>query len=413
MNLESAFALVVTLAFVGLICSIALVQAARSLLYICEPNEVLIFSGRRRAVEGGGEVGYRIIRGGRAWRVPLFERVDRIDLTNMIIDVAAHGAYSKGGIPLNVQGVANIKVAGHEPLLGAAVERLLGKPREDVAQMAKELLEGNVRGVLARLTPEEVNEDKAAFAAMLLEEAEHDIGRLGLLLDTLKIQNISDDRGYLDSLGRASSAEIIKKSRIAEAQNKATAIVRDAENRQRARLQQIEADAAIAVAKAERRVQDARTRTHALVAEERGHVEAEVAKAEAALVAEEARVEQVRHQLEADVVAPARAAMEAGVADARGRSAQILEQGRARIGALEEMIGAWKAGGPAARDLFLLQKLQPIAGALAGTIGSTKLDQITVLPSGDGAKGLVRLNEELKAAVGVDVAGAIERVGRR
>lgn len=413
MNLETSFALVVTLAFVGLICFVALVQAARNLLYICEPNEVLIFSGRRRQVEGGSEVGYRFIRGGRAWRVPLFERVDRIDLTNMIIDVAAHGAYSKGGIPLNVQGVANIKVAGHEPLLGAAVERLLGKPREDIAKMAKELLEGNVRGVLARLTPEEVNEDKTAFAAMLLEEAEHDIGRLGLLLDTLKIQNISDDRGYLDSIGRESSAEIIKRSRIAEAQAKATALVRDAENRQRARMQQIEADAGIAVAKAERRVQDARTRTHALVAEEVGRVEAEVAKAEAALLAETARVEQVRRQLEADVVTPARAGMEAGIAEAKGRSAQILEDGRARIAALNEMIGAWKSSGSSARELFLLQKLQPVAAALVSTVSSAKIEQITVLPgTGDGARGLVRLNEELKAALGVDVAGAVDRLGR-
>ncbi len=412
MNIETIFALGAVIVFVGLLSLFALVQAARNLLFICEPNEVLVFSGQRRAVEGG-EVGYRIIRGGRAWRVPLLERVDRLDLTNMIIDVSAHGAYSKGGIPLNVQGVANIKIASHEPLLAAAVERLLGKPRDEVAKMAKELLEGNVRGVLARLTPEEVNEDKVAFAEKLLEEAEHDIGKLGLSLDTLKIQNISDERGYLDSIGRKSSAEMVKRSRIAEAQAKARAIVSDAENRQRARLQQIQADAAIAVARADRRVQDARTKTHALVAEEQARVLAEVAKAEASLLAEEARVEQVRRQLEADVMAPASAAMEAGIAAARGRSARILEDGRARIGALDEMIGAWKEAGPAARDLFLIQKLQPVTAALMSTVGNVKIDKFTVLPPGDsGGRALVRLNEEVKGALGVDLAAAVDRFGR-
>ena len=188
----------------------AAVTMAGNILYICEPNEVLIFSGRRR-----GDRGYRTIKGGRGWRVPLIEEVDRLDLTNMIIDVAVQSAYSKGGIPLNIQGVANIKIASHEPQLGYAVERLLGRSRAQVIQMAKDVLEGNLRGVLSRLTPEEVNEDKLAFAEKLLEEAEHDLGKLGLVLDTCKIQNVADDRGYLDSIGRKQSAEIIKSSRIA------------------------------------------------------------------------------------------------------------------------------------------------------------------------------------------------------
>ena len=169
-----------------------------------------------------------------------------------------------------MQGVANIKIASYEPVLGAAVERLLGKPREELVRMAKDVLEGNLRGVLSRLTPEEVNEDKIAFAEKLLEEAEHDLGRLGLLLDTMKIQNVWDERGYLDSIGRKQSAEIIKKSRIAEARAKASAITRDADNRQRARMQQVEAEEQIAVAQAERRVVDARTRSTAMVAEQRG-----------------------------------------------------------------------------------------------------------------------------------------------
>lgn len=85
------------------------------------PNEALIFSGRPRRV-GDREVGYRVVRGGRALRVPLFEVVDSVDLTNIAIDIQVRGAYSKGGIPLNVHGVANIKLPGEEllVLLGGA-----------------------------------------------------------------------------------------------------------------------------------------------------------------------------------------------------------------------------------------------------------------------------------------------------
>ncbi|MCA9492271.1 MAG: flotillin family protein [Myxococcales bacterium] len=396
----------------GFSAAAAAVGLAGNVLYICEPNEVLIFSGRRRTTAEGSK-GYRIIKGGRGWRLPLVERVDRLDLTNMIIDVEVRGAYSKGGIPLNVQGVANIKVAGHEPVLGAAVERLLGKPRDELVKIAKDVLEGNLRGVLSRLTPEEVNEDKIAFAEKLLEEAEHDLGRLGLLLDTMKIQNVWDERGYLDSIGRKQSAEIIKRSRIAEARAKASAITRDADNRQRARLQQVDAEEEIAIAQAERRIIDAKTRGVAMIAEAEGQVQAQLAKATAAVEAEEARVEKVRRQLEADVIEPAKADMEAGIAAARGRSAKILEEGRATVRVLDEMIGVWNEAASSARDIFLMQKLQSVMTQLVSTVGTVKVDRITMLPAGDAGGGdtsrrAVRLVEELKGAIGVDLPKLLE-----
>ena len=411
--MEIVLGLMGIVAVVGGATTVAGIGLAGNLLYICEPNEVLIFSGRRRQV-GDDIKGYRIIKGGRGWRVPLFETVDRLDLTNMIIEVEVRGAYSKGGIPLNVQGVANIKIAGHEPVLGYAVERLLGKNRDELVQMAKDVLEGNLRGVLSRLTPEEVNEDKIAFAEKLLEEAEHDLGKLGLLLDTMKIQNVWDERGYLDSIGRKQSAEIIKKSRIAEARAKAEAIVRDSENRRRARLQQVTAEQQIATAKAERRVADAQTQATAMVAAQEGIVKAQIAKTESAMEAEEARVDKTRLQLEADVIEPARAQMEAGIAEAKGRSSRILEEGRATAQVLEEMIKVWKDAGDDARDIFLLQKLQKVMDSLIETVGEVKVDRITMLPpetgGGDAARRAVRLVEELKGAIGVDLPEILENM---
>jgi flotillin len=393
------------------LAAVAALFVTTRLLYICEPNEVLIFSGGLR------RGGYRVVKGGRSLRLPLFERVDRLDLTNMVIDLAVTGAYSKGGIPLTVQGVANLKIAGHDPKLGNAVERLLNKDRREVMRIAKDVLEGTLRGVLARLTPEEVNDDKITFAEKLLEEAEHDLSKLGLVLDNMKIQNVSDERGYLNSIGRKKSAEIIKNSRIAEARAKATAVIRDASNRERARLTEIGSEEQISRAQAERRIADANTRALSRMAEEVGRVEAMIARAEGALEAEEARVEEVRRRLEADVIEPARADMEAGIAEAKGQAARILEEGRATVQVLEEMIAVWKAAGGSARDIFLMQKLQAVMQSMVSTIGAVKVDRITMLPDygeavgngADTARRAVRLVEELKGALGIDLPKLLER----
>jgi flotillin len=386
---------------VAFAAALSLLGVLSTLLYICPPNEVLVLSGT-------GKNGYRTVKGGRAWRIPLIERVDRLDLTNMIIDVSVTNAYSLGGIPLTVQGVANIKIAGHEPLLGNAVERLLHKKRAEIMKMAKEVLEGNLRGVLSKLTPEQVNDDKIAFAEKLLEEAEDDLAVLGLVLDTMKIQNVSDERGYLDSIGRRKSAELQKSARIAEANAKAEAAIRDADNKKRARLSEVTSRIDIVQAETERRYVNAQTRGTARVAEEIGAVESEIARIEASIEAAEARVEQTRRRLDADIIAPAQADMEARMAEARGRAARILEDGRATVQVLEEMIAVWRRAGPDARDIFLLQKLQPLLSTLASTIDEVRVERLTMLPpgtqEGEGtARQAVRLVEELKGAVGVDV----------
>src|SRR5699024_2009416 len=152
---------------------------------------------------------YEFVHAGKKIRIPLFHRVDRLDVTNMVIDLNVNNAYSKGGIPLSVRGVANVKIASHQPLIANAVERFLGMSRERVMQISKETLEGNLRGVLARLTPEQVNFDRQSFAEELSAEAEHDLSKLGLELDTLKIQSVTDEKGYLDSIGRKQSANLI------------------------------------------------------------------------------------------------------------------------------------------------------------------------------------------------------------
>ena len=400
------------------VAALVMIVIVTRLIYICAPNEVLIFSGTRRQV-GNREVGYRLVQGGRGIRIPMMERVDRMDLTNMIIDLRVQGAYSKGGIPLNVEGVANLKVAGSEPIIGNAIERFLGKTREEVMKVARETLEGNLRGVLATLTPEEVNRDRVKFAQELLTEADKDLHSIGLELDTLKIQNVSDDKGYLDSLGRAQSAGLLMRSRVAEAENRAIAAERSAANLQTQEIARIEAEIAMARADANKRILDAQTKKGAMVAEEQSTVTSAVAKATAEVTVQKARLDQVRLQLSADQVKPAEAARQQAIEKARGEAAQIIENAKATAESLRRMAETWRKQGDSARQILLAQKLSGLIGQLMSTVSALPIDKVTFIDRGltDGGNNLAVkaavAAEQLKHTIGVDVPAILGRVGGR
>ena len=381
----------------------ALVALLRQLYYICQPSEVLIFAGLRRRTGSGKEVGYRTVRGGSALRIPVLEEVMRLDLSNMIIDLRVENAYSKGGIPLNVSGVANIKISGDEPGIHNAVERLIGKSQDDIRHIAKETLEGNLRGVMSSLTPEQLNEDKVTFARTLLEEAEDDLQRLGLVLDTLQIQNISDDVRYLDSIGRKQLVELKRDSRIAEAEAKSQSAVKQAENQRITDLRRLDKDLAIATANAEKRTTDAMTRRAALVAEVEASVGAELARAEAELPVQKERIKQVTQQLQADVVAPAESECQTMMAEAKGEAATIIEQGRSQAEGLRDLVESLKQSGDDAKRLFLLQKLEPLLTMLSDTVQPVEVEEVSLVgeKSGGSTLTIATLLKQLQQSTGL------------
>jgi len=389
------------------------------IIFICPPNEVLIFSGGHRKIAVDGEdrvIGYRVVQGGRGIRIPLIEVVDRMDLTNMIIELRVQGAYSKGGIPLNVQGMANVKVSSKSAQLANAVERFLGMTREQIMAIARETLEGNLRGVLSTLTPEEVNQDREKFAGELVHEADHDLGRLGLELDTLKVQHVSDDKGYLDSIGRRQTAELLKRSRIAEAENHALSAENAAENFQNQEMSKVDAQISTTRADGARRIVEAQTRKSALIAESKGQVQALVAKATAEVEVQHARLAQVRFQLLADKVKPAEAKKAMMIAQARGVASKIVEEGKATASAIRSLGETWAQAGDSARQIFVAQKLQRLVGTMMQTVGEIPIDKMTVidreLAAGGGnlAVKTAITAEQIKQLLGVDVAAALQNL---
>ncbi len=401
------FALVLVVLFI--------VVTVQKLLGVSSPNEALIFSGTTRRV-GDRQVGYRFVRGGRAMRRPLIERVDRLDLSMFTVVVHVTGAFSKGGIPLTIQGVANIKLPGEEPLLSNAVERFLGRSREEIYHVAKETLEGNLRGVLASLTPEEVNEDKMRFAHTLLEEAEHDMSRMGLMLDTLKIQNVTDEVNYLASIGRIRGAKLNMEQATAEASAQADALVQQARNWSASEVARLEADLNVAREETAKRIADAKSRREALINEARGEVVADIAQIRAETERQRARALREKRRLDADVVQPALAQHRAAEEQARGEAANTLERGRAEAASLKELVQAYNVGGSGAREVLALQNLLPLLANVAGAHHALSIRKLSVLPSSSAAgaelaRSAIGATEQIRAATGVDLMGVAKKLG--
>ncbi|UCG33506.1 MAG: flotillin family protein, partial [Phycisphaerales bacterium] len=214
------------------------------LMVVGNPSEMLIISGKRQK-EGQG---YRTLIGGRTLVIPIIEKVDRLSLRNMQVGLEVK-AQSGGGtmMPVIVNGVANVKVSSDPAERPNAIERFLGQPTQEIQRVARETLEGGLRAVIGKMTPEEIVEDRNKFVATVMEEVSDDFRKLGLIIDSVNIQNVNDEQQYLESIARKATAEVLSAARKAEAERAAEASIKEAE-----------ADASARQAKAER---DAEART--------------------------------------------------------------------------------------------------------------------------------------------------------
>ncbi len=402
----------------------------RSLIVICPPNRVAVISGRKRALSDGRTVGYRILKGGRTLRIPLIERVAWMDLNTIPLEVAVTNAYSKGAIPLNVQGIANVKVSSAEGLLENAAERFLLVDHSHIGKIAKETLEANLRGVLATMSPEEVNEDRLKFSHQLIDEADDDIKTLGLELDVLKIQNVTDDVNYLESVGRRLTAEVIRDARVAEANRTAESEQAEAAARRTAQVAQIEADKRIVEEKNALRVRTAELEAISMAREEEALVAGETAKAVASQDLESERIELEKRRVEADVVVPARAELEARQLKAQAEAATIVEDGKARVEVFKRLTAQYQAAGADGHDVLVLNMLPDLVDKIVATVQNVSIDRVAVVDAGGGGANsagdsgsqggipglmsqlpasLLAMTEQIEAATGVDILASLRR----
>jgi flotillin len=413
----------ITAGIVVLAAILIAIWTIKSLIIIVPPNEAAIITGRKRTMAGDRTIGYRTVIGGRTIKIPIIERVHYLSLETIPLEIQVNNAFSKGNIPLSVQAIANVKIASEpETDFNNAVERVLGKSPKEIEALAKETLMGNLRGVLATLTPEEVNEDRLAFAQNLVAEAEEDLKKMGFQLDVLKIQNVSDEVGYLDAIGRKKTAVVKKEAEVAEAENEAETRRRQAEYRQEAETAEAQANITIAEAQNRLRVRQAELDREGETAEKLARVAAEQAEVEAQRELERQRVATERERLAASVVAPAEADRLAAEERARAEAAPIIERGRAQALALEALRTQINQGEDGFA-IFMAEKLPALLDTVAKRIEGIDIDRMIVFDGGDGAglanaaaqrvNGTIRTLEQIAGAFDIDLSDVLRGLAAR
>ncbi len=216
------------------------------------PNEVLVISGRKRKlVDPDGnvrEVGYRIVKGGGVFVWPVFEKVDVLRLELMTIDVQTPEVYTSKGVPVKVDGVAQIKVKGDDISIATAAEQFLSKGTEDIKNIAMQTLEGHLRAILGTMTVEEIYQNRDAFASKTQEVAAGDMANMGLGIVSFTIRDIRDTQGYLDALGKPRIAQVKRDAQIAQAEADRDAMIKSSQATQAGQEAKFQADTKIAEA---------------------------------------------------------------------------------------------------------------------------------------------------------------------
>lgn len=216
------------------------------------PNQVLVISGRKhRIIDPDGtarDVGFRIVKGGGVFVWPVYEKVDVLSLELLTIDVQTPEVYTSKGVPVLVDGVAQIKVKGDDISISTAAEQFLSKGTEEIKNIATQTLEGHLRAILGTMTVEDIYQNRDAFASKVQEVAAGDMANMGLGIVSFTIRDIRDKQGYLDALGKPRIAQVKRDAQIAQAEADRDAQIRSAQAQQAGQEAKFAADSKIAEA---------------------------------------------------------------------------------------------------------------------------------------------------------------------
>ncbi|HJX38970.1 MAG TPA: SPFH domain-containing protein [Anaerolineae bacterium] len=360
-------------------------------------------------------VNYKIVKGGMTIVLPFVHEVKELDLSLITLDVAVHNVLSSNAVPIMVDGIAQIKIGSDDTSIATAAEQLLDKSTEDIKYVAIQTLQGHLRAIIGLMTVEEVYKDREAFAQMVLQVAVDDLAGMGLQIVSFTIKEISDDKGYLEALGRPEIAAKLRDARRAEAQaeqeatekeqaaekakagfTKEANVAKAKYDAEVAREQAVaERSQAISLAEQDKTLEErkgtaaqaaAERRDRELDAEERRPADASLYRAE-----QEASATRATGFAQADVdrrmgEAEAAANKARGLAGADVTKAQLLAEAEGRR-ELAEALNAYKAG--ALRLVLgqsLLEKVPDVALAFGEAFAN--IEQIRLIDiGGAGARG--------------------------
>ncbi|MFY9235465.1 MAG: SPFH domain-containing protein [Fimbriimonadaceae bacterium] len=186
------------------------------------PNEVLIVSGRPSSytAQDGSRVhkNFRIYHGGGTFVWPVRERVDRLNLELMTLEIRTPEFYTKFGVPIIVDGIAQIKVRSDDPTaLITAAEMFLSRSRTEMNEIALQMMSGHLRSVISTLPFEEIHSSPETFAQSVQRLTAEDLANMGIQVISFTIREIQDPQGYLKAIGRPKMADVQKNAVIGEA----------------------------------------------------------------------------------------------------------------------------------------------------------------------------------------------------
>ena len=224
---------------------------------------ILFFSGYLKAppdtayiITGLGKK--RILIGKAGWRMPFFERVDKLSLRVMQVDVKTSEAVPTNEfINVSVDGVANIKVSSNPALLQRAAEALLGMRQAELISLVTQVLEGNMREIVGSVGLKEMVQDRQGVAKKITENVVPDMEKLGIEVVNFNIQNFKDNAGTIENMGIDNVVQIRKNAQIAKANAQRDIAIASAHAQEEANAVKVQADKKIADQNAELAVRQA------------------------------------------------------------------------------------------------------------------------------------------------------------
>ncbi len=386
----------------------------------CPADKVLVIYGKVGSDASGKTRSAKCIHGGAAFIVPVLQSYQYMDLTPISISVDLKNALSKQNIRIDVPSRFTVGISTEPGVMQNAAERLLGLKLSEIQELAKDIIFGQLRLVIATMDIEEINTDRDKFLVAVSNNVEIELKKIGLRLINVNVTDINDESGYIDALGKEAAAKAINDAKKSVAEKNRDGEIGQANAHRDQRINVAAADASaingenaakieIAQSEAIRREKQAESLRRATAAEA---VQAAKAKQEAYIAQQEA--EETRAQLEtatqkADVIVKAQiekqqleiqAEAEAEVlrrrargeadaifakmeAEARG-ARELLEQ---QAQGIRSLVSAAGNNPDAAVKLMIADKLEDLTRIQVEAIKNIKIDKVTVWDSGTDGDG--------------------------
>lgn len=235
----------------------------------CPSDQVLVIFGKTK-----GDKAARCIHGGAAFIWPVIQDYGFLSLRPLQIEVNLTNALCMQNIRINVPSVFTVGVSTDNSLMGNAANRLLGISQEEIADLAKDIIFGQLRLVIASMTIEQINADRETFLRNIEQNVAEELNKLGLQLLNVNITDITDESGYIDAIGKRATAEAINKARIDVAEEERKGGIGEAEARKAQRI-------AVSLAEAEAQTGEANADKERRVAIKQADAEAQTGEANA------------------------------------------------------------------------------------------------------------------------------------